>query len=248
MLWVKINKIMPERIALVIHHEFLILTVPKILIVAATKFELKPLLDRFNISINMAEGLFKPTSGSMDVSVLITGVGMVNTAFNLGKYLNVSYNYIINIGICGAFDRNLKIGEIVNVAEDCLSEMGAQDDLKFIKFSELGLGGSNCYSNHIKTNYAPFRNLKKVKGITVNTVHGNEESIKKTISLFTPDVESMEGAAFFRACENMKANYFQLRAVSNYVEKREKSNWNIPLAIQNVNEFTIKLIENLNQN
>jgi hypothetical protein len=36
-----------------------------------------------------------------------------------------------------------------------------------------------------------------------------------------------------------------LRAVSNYIEKRNKSKWNMGLAIENLNGCTIQLIEEL---
>jgi futalosine hydrolase len=77
-------------------------------------------------------------------------------------------------------------------------------------------------------------------------VHGNEDSIRTITNLFSPDIESMEGAAFFRGCNRLSENYFQVRAVSNYVEKRDKSKWDIPLAINNLNNFCITLINDLN--
>jgi futalosine hydrolase len=87
--------------------------------------------------------------------------------------------------------------------------------------------------------------LKSVKGITVNTVHGNEAAIEKVRQLYKPDVESMEGAAFFAACKGTAKNYVQIRAVSNYVEKRDKSKWQMPLAIKNLNDFLIAFIQNV---
>jgi len=215
--------------------------VSKFLIVAATKPEVQPILTQFNIEVNSNEGLFKSHSSPSDVSVLITGVGMVNTAFYLGKYINDEFTNIINLGICGAFNRNLIIGEVVNITSDVISEMGAENDKDFIKISDLNLGTNVFYSSDF--NHAALNKLRKVKGITVNKVHGNDESIQKVISLYAPDVESMEGAAFFRACKDFNGKFIQLRAVSNYVEKRDKSKWNIPLAIKNVNECVIKLID-----
>jgi futalosine hydrolase len=89
-----------------------------------------------------------------------------------------------------------------------------------------------------------LNSLRKVNGITVNTVHGSEDSIKEVKDEFDPAVETMEGAAFLRCCETFKS-YYQLRAVSNYVEKRDRSKWDIPLAIGNVNDFVIKMIRTM---
>ena len=219
---------------------------PKFLIVAATKAEIQPILNYFKVNVVGAEGLFESDS-EIDLTVLITGVGMVNTAYYMGRYSHNIYDYIINAGICGAFNKTIKIGEVVNVTTDTLSEMGAEDGDDFIKYVDLNLGGATIFNSQLTVNYTPLNELKKVSGITVNKVHGNEESIKKIIDLFNPDVESMEGAAFFRGCARLSENYFQIRAVSNYVEKRDKSKWDIPLAINNLNNFVVTLIKVLNK-
>ncbi|MDX2172509.1 MAG: futalosine hydrolase [Bacteroidota bacterium] len=212
---------------------------------AATKYEVEPLLNHFDMKAYGDTGIFR-NEGEIQIEVLITGVGMVNTAYYLGRCVHGLHNYVINAGICGAVNKNLNIGEVVNVTEDTLSEMGAENDTEFIKYEDLKLGGSNIYQNLVHTNSAALNQLKKVKGITVNTVHGNEESIKKVVSLYNPDVESMEGAAFFSGCKSVLENYFQIRAVSNYVEKRDRSKWNIPLAISNLNKTVINIIEEIN--
>lgn len=219
---------------------------PKFLIVAATKQEIQPLLTHFNINVTSENGLFM-CDNDPDISILITGVGMVNTAYNMGRYSHNLFDYVINIGVCGAFKRDLKIGELVNVTEDVLSEMGAEDDLTFIKYAEMGLGGTNIFKNNLVANIPAVNSLKKVNGITVNKVHGNDESVKNIVALFNPDVESMEGAAFLRGCRRLSENYFQIRAISNYVEKRDKSKWNMPLAINNLNSFVVTLITDLNK-
>ena len=79
----------------------------------------------------------------------------------------------------------------------------------------------------------------------MNTVHGNDVSIEKVKQLYHPGVESMEGAAFFAACSGTKGNSVQIRAISNYVEKRDKEKWQMPLAIKNLNDFLITFIKNV---
>lgn len=216
----------------------------KFLIVAATKYEVEPLLNHFDVKVYGDTGIFM-NEGDLQLEVLITGIGMVNTAYYMGRSTHSLHDYAINVGICGAVNKNLNIGEVVNVTEDTLSEMGAENDTEFVKYEDLKLGGSNTFQNLVQIDNATLNQLKKVKGITVNSIHGNEESIKKVISLYNPDVESMEGAAFFRGCESLSENYFQIRAISNYVEKRDRSKWNIPLAIDNLNETVIKIINEI---
>ncbi len=77
--------------------------------------------------------------GTLQVGVCITGVGMVNTAFELGKLSQWKYDLVINAGVGGCLaDR--RVGEVVNVTEDCFSELGAQNDDVFLTVDELGFG------------------------------------------------------------------------------------------------------------
>lgn len=214
---------------------------PRILIVAATPFEISPLCEHFKIVQN-GVGIW---AGQENVTTLITGVGMVNTAYAMGHFTTDEFDLVINAGVCGAFKDDFALGEIVNVTSDTLAEMGAEDDEKFIHFEQLNLGGSATFYPKIYSEHAFLKDLKKVKGITVNKVHGNNESIRRTQLLLAPDVESMEGAAFFRACEHLNAECVQLRAVSNKVERRDKNKWQMPLAIGNLNRLIIQFINNL---
>ena len=173
-----------------------------------------------------------------DLPILITGVGMVNTAINLTKELsNNNYDLVINMGVAGCFSDEIKIGEVVEVVEDCFSEIGFENGESFSEFSEFDI--KMKYKVEGKTS------LRKVKGLTVNTVHGNENSIYKTVERLHPDIESMEGAAVFKVCEEMKIPCIQLRSISNKVEKRNKENWNLDLAISNLNIEVEKIITTL---
>lgn len=217
-----------------------------ILIVSATEFEVKPLLGFLGIAL--------PTIGmhhanidfvGKEIQVLITGIGMVNTALMMGRHCSNNYDLVINVGVCGAFDKDLDLGVLVNVTQDILSELGAENGEEFLTYDKLNLPGEHIFSRKNKDSYLMVDLLKKVKGITVNTIHGNEASIEKVKQLYNPDVESMEGAAFFAACSDMMGNCIQIRAISNYVEKRDKSKWQMPLAIKNLNDFLITFIKNV---
>ncbi|RKR81110.1 futalosine hydrolase [Mucilaginibacter gracilis] len=204
----------------------------KILIVAATEPEIEPLLAHFNIK--------RP------FDVLITGVGMVATAYALGNYFTLNQQHlVINLGIAGSFDRGIALGEVVEIVSDNLSELGAEDGDAFIAIKNLGFGESQYYTTASLGNYLTNAALKKTTAITVNTAHGNEASIQKVMEQAAPQMESMEGAAFFYACQKAGVAGLQIRAVSNYVEKRNRDNWKIGLAIKNLNNFAIELISSI---
>ncbi|EHQ27591.1 futalosine hydrolase [Mucilaginibacter paludis] len=201
----------------------------KLLIVAATQPEIEPLLSHFD------------KKRSFDV--LITGVGMVPTAYALGNYFTLNqHDLVINLGIAGSFDRSISLGEVVEVVDDDLAELGAEDDQDFIPIEKLGFGKSRYFASATLDQYLEKTALKKTTAITVNTVHGSDASIAKVIKQSAPQLESMEGAAFFYACEKAGVVGLQIRAVSNYVEKRNRDNWKIGLAVKNLNNFAINLI------
>ena len=76
-------------------------------------------------------------------------------------------------------------------------------------------------------------------------MHGNEASIQKLSNRVCAQIESMEGAAFFYACKQAGLPALQIRAVSNYVEKRNRDAWQIGLAVKNLNTFAVELLTSL---
>lgn len=217
----------------------------KILIVSATKFEINPLLSKME-STNAIDGrLLTCKFKNLEIHFLITGVGMVSTAYYTGKILDETYDAAFNVGICGSFNRNLELGAVVNIYEDTFSELGAEDGEQFLTLEDLKLQGVSKVVNKSGAMHSIIEAIPKVTGITVNTSHGDEESIKKAYDKFHPYVESMEGAAFMFACENENIPYVQIRAVSNYVEKRNRDAWNIPLAIENLNKQVLEILNAL---
>ncbi len=190
-----------------------------VLIVVATKFEITS--DKIAQNPN-----------------LITGVGMVNTAINLTKELMKNrYDLVINMGVAGSFSNKLKNGDVVEVTEDNFFEIGFEDDFEVSRFTDFDL--KIKYLNKSRTS------LKKVRAITVNTVHGNNATISAIVQRENPEIESMEGASVFKVCEEFNMPCIQIRSISNKVEKRNKNNWDLNLAIENLNVEVEKIIKNL---
>ncbi|MFN0290591.1 futalosine hydrolase [Pedobacter helvus] len=206
----------------------------KLLLVAATEAEIAATLAYFNLKASR----FIETD---KFDVLITGVGMVATAFALGQKLHHNYSLVLNVGIAGSFYKEISLGELVNITQDTFAELGAEDDEKFISLPQLGFG-KNEFSSLANTKLT----LRQVTGITVNKVHGNAHSIEKTIALYHPQTESMEGAAVFYACAELGIPALQVRSISNYVETRNRENWQIALAVKNLNNWLIGFLKTMN--
>ena len=204
-----------------------------ILIVSATAGEVAPLAEWVNCQVS-------------GVDVLVTGVGMVATAYALGRHLaDHTYDLLINAGIAGSFDRQIPPGTVLNIVSDTFSELGAEDGALFIPADQLGLG--DCTFSGFAPLAEPFLpDLPRVRGVTVNCVHGHEPTIRSVLTRFGATTESMEGAAVFFAARQAGVPVIQIRAVSNYVEKRNRDNWQIDTAVTNLNGWLIRFLEKIN--
>lgn len=169
---------------------------------------------------------------------------MVATTFHLSKKLSDgAYDLVVNVGIAGSFSEQFDIGGVVQVKTDRLVELGAEDNRTFLPADEMNLVNTNdlFFESELKIDH-----LKQASGITVNRVHGNAESIAAITAQFSPDTETMEGAAVGYVCSKMNFPWIQIRAISNRVEPRNKANWNIPLALKNLHAETLVYLQKLN--
>lgn len=220
----------------------------KILLIAATSAEIQPFVNHFKVQLNT-----EIVIGHIQVLTIVSGAGMVATAYSLGKALrNFFPDFILNVGIAGAIDQTIELGTLVNVVQDYLHRFGAEDNNEFISASEIGL--INPELEILQTSPLHIENnmllksidlIPKVNGITVQTVHGNSSSIEK-LKYQHPDAqtESMEGAAVFYAGFMEKIPVIQLRGISNYVEPRNRAGWKITEAIKVLNDFLITHFNN----
>jgi futalosine hydrolase len=222
----------------------------RLLIVSATSLEIKPLLSELGKGWVLQNRITRYRYKNFQIDILITGVGMVPTAAGTSVALaRYTYDAVINAGICGCFNREIAIGKVLNITTDCLPETGVEDgehflsiiDLKLLDQDEFPFSGGKLINDSVFES-SLINGLLISTGVTVNTVHGNALSIKAFLSRHSVDVESMEGAAFIYACKMIGIRYLQIRSVSNYIEDRDVSKWNIPLAVQNLNHFLLDLL------
>lgn len=220
----------------------------KILIVAATPFEIEPFIAFLKKSATLKyNSLFGQNGYEFDV--LITDVGIANTAFQLGKaFGQKSYDFALNAGVAGSFNRKILRGDVVEVTSEQYGDLGVEEaDGSFKDTFEIGLmdGNTKPFKNNklLNTNALKYKNIKQVSGITVQKVHGFMDSIEAVLKHYRVDVETMEGAAFFQACLTEGIAFSEIRAISNYVEPRNRENWLLKEAIENLNDYIIELFE-----
>ena len=223
----------------------------RILIVAATSAEIAPFVAGLRFDRDGESHVTIYARDSHEIHVLTTGVGMVATAAWCSRVLaGHDFDMALNLGVCGSFDTGIAAGAVVHVITEQLPELGAQDDDGFLTATELQLVGRNEFPFQAGRlmNPAPpgndaLRRLPSVHGITVNTVHGNEQAIDAVRRRCNPQVETMEGAAFMFACLIHQIPFAEVRAVSNVVEKRNRAAWKLREAIDNLNTAALEIVD-----
>ena len=204
----------------------------RILLIAATQYEIEP---------------FSAENKALDV--LITGVGVPATIYLLQKTIQqIQPDLIIQAGIAGTFSEKQLLGEVVLVKQDAFGDLGMEQKEQFTPIFRSEFANKNEF---------PFRDgwlinpstlftrtqLRSVKAITVNKVTDSILQKQQSIINFSPDIESMEGAALHFVALQQNIPFIQIRSISNWVGERDKSKWKIKEAISNLNNELKKIID-----
>ena len=204
----------------------------KLLVVAATEYEILPF-----ISQNTA------------ADILITGVGSPACTYALTKLLQqTKYDFAIQAGIAGTFKNAFPLGNTFFIKSDAFADIGIYENEHFFTLFEKKFADPNTipYKNgKLENTTENIFNVATATSITVNTVTDNFLQTTMFTKKYNPDLESMEGAAFHYVCIMEKIPFIQLRSVSNFVGERVKTNWKMNESIESLNENLIKIVEQL---
>jgi futalosine hydrolase len=214
-----------------------------ILIAAATAYEIQPTIDFIDS--------LKFSGQKNQLNLVITGIGGLATSYHLSRFIHEKKpDYCIQAGIAGSFDPAIPTGAVVGVAEEIMGDLGVEESNEFKDVFDLGLMDANELPFREKilknpaienTNYG----LRLVRSIGINEITTRKERIELLRKKFMPNIESMEGAAFHYVCLQQQIPFIQVRAISNYVGERNKSNWKLNEAVGNLNEKIIEIISSL---
>ena len=222
----------------------------KILIVAATWMEVKLLADELDFQKEKSQCIKSFRIADHEIDILVSGIGPVFTTFQLTTALqDHNYELVINVGIAGSLSHETGIGEVVQVISEEFADLGIEKDEDFLTLFQSGFMDSNEYPfEHglLRSSYTPGAGLlKKVRGITSGKSHGRASTIAEIKEKFHAQVETMEGAAVFYVCNWHGVDCLQIRSISNFVEPRESSRWNIPLALENLKNSLLDVLTKL---
>ena len=197
----------------------------KVFIAASTIAEIEPLIELQHLP---------------PYKLIITGVGALATTYSLTKLIHEERpDLIIQAGIAGAFKENF-LGKVCIVKQDRFADLGVQENGEWRDVFDMGLTDKDepPFTNGWLINHHPLLDkidLPLVSSITINEITTNDARIQSFKSKYQPAIESMEGAALHFVCLQERVQFIQLRAVSNDVGERNKTKWEMPLAIKKLN-------------
>lgn len=210
-----------------------------ILVVAATTREILPLIRQLREA--------KP--GQPVPDLLISGIGLTATAYHLTRQLSIKkYDLVIQAGVAGSFDSRLALGDVVAIKQDTVADQSVIELKKLKTLFDLKLVPHNRHPFQQGWLINPYKNILKqsqlqtVNGISVNQITTSPEALRFYNSTFHPVTESMEGAALHYVCLMERVPFLQIRSISNYVGERNKKNWNLKSAVENLNTCLFSLI------
>lgn len=220
-----------------------------LLLAAATEMEIGMLKEHLRTGWQAVTDRSFSKNG-VTITLCITSVGMPATVYTFTKAIGTQkFDLALQIGVGGSFDHNIALGETVIVISELFGDLGAEDHYNYLDIFELGLSNPNTFPFENGRLHNPLANkitgLRPVTGLTINTVSGNAFTIERRLKRYDAQVESMEGAAFHYVCLQERLPFLQVRAISNYVEPRDKSKWKMKEAIQGLNTWAINFIETL---
>ena len=172
------------------------------------------------------------------------GVGVLSTTCSLMQIIQLEKpDYIIQVGIAGAFEDGPSLGEVVIVEDDRLGDLGVMETNGWKTTADLGFANDvdlklvNPYTDRLN-----FLQLPKVHAVTVNQITTSEQQAQLYRNKFSAQIETMEGAALHYVCKQLSIPFIQIRAISNKVGERDKSKWLIAESIRNLNETLQKYV------
>jgi len=189
--------------------------------------------------------------GEKTYDLMISGPGVFNAACALTAYLELtSPAMVLHAGIAGIFkDTGMGIGDVAIATEERYLHTGVQaeslenDPLPFDLIANDFSSRKGIYSfekslvdqyydklshRFLNCNF----NVEKGLFLTVSSITSSFERAAQLFNAFSPVMEAMEGSACAHAAKLYSCPMIEIRSASNFVGERNKSNWDMELAVK----------------
>jgi len=236
-----------------------------IAITAATFAELSGLIKPFHAqphTIPAPWDCFVSRNGSRRVIFAVTGIGTANAASAATALIHLfSPELIINTGCAGAYaGSGLTIGDLAMATEEVFAEEGVATtegwkSLEYMGIPLLDLEGMRYFnevplsrsSAELALSVAARHGIPLMPGrfLTVAACSGTVARGRELRRRFDAICENMEGAAVALVAARYAIDCLEVRGVSNQVEDRDLSRWDIPRAAAKAAHFIELLLGGL---
>jgi futalosine hydrolase len=177
------------------------------------------------VATEMEGALLRP-----HVPVVCTGVGAVNAAYALTRFLDrEQVKAIVACGIGGAYPGSgIPIGSVVCAESECYGDLGADSPGGFLDMQALGfpvVASVPPIYNVLPMQIFPA--LRRARFVTMNTCTGNDDDARAIETRTGGSVESMEGAAIAHVAALAGIPVGEIRGISNIAGNRDRSGWRV---------------------
>lgn len=206
-------------------------------------------------------------SGRHRVTLAVTGVGKTTTAWKCAAILESegigAVDCLIDTGVCGAYPGSgLDVGDIVVATSEIMGDEGVLTPDGWQSLVSLSLPvmthRGNRYFNEFPLSQVRCEQavrlaatlgitLRRGKFVTVSTCSGTWTRGEEMASRFGAICESMEGGAAAQVALAYDIPCMEIRGVSNLVEDRDLSRWNVPVAAEAAQRFILRYIEQMEE-
>lgn len=226
----------------------------RILFTAADSRELNCAIEAVNL-------YKKRQNNSIEFEFLLTDIGTTSTSYRVtkkileSKAINNPYTLLFNIGIAGSFNlEEFPIGTTSIIEREYFADLGFESKESFQTLFEYGIydkdlspftNGALCRTKLSSELEELLSNYKSATGVTVQKIVADLKKVEEIRRHFSADIESMEGAAIYYVSLQEKIPALEIRAISNAVGERDKSKWNIPLALESLTLCCKQIVNNI---
>jgi futalosine hydrolase len=176
------------------------------------------------------------------VPVIATGVGAVNAAYGLTRYLEREpVKAIVVCGIGGAYPGSgLRIGDVVCADSECYGDLGASSPEGFLDMQALGFSVIPGLYNVMPMQIFPA--ARRARFVTMNTCTGIDGAAREIETRTGGAVENMEGAAIAHVAALSGIPVGEIRGISNLVGNRDRNSWRVKEAARAAQEALLEWI------
>lgn len=236
-----------------------------IIVIAATPLEIAPLVEEFHAQPHPASlpwEIFVADEASIKILFVISGIGTSNAsaATVLAAQL-FAPDLIISTGCGGAYPGSgLGIGDIALATSEVFADEGVETPEGWQSLEQIGIPllerNGRRFFNEIPLSAQANTAALEVAGqlgntaiaagrfLTVATCSGTTARGTELTDRFGGICENMEGAAVALMAARYGIECLELRGISNHVEDRDRTRWNINLAVANSQRLLEQFIRN----